>query len=198
MTTRTAWFAAGVLAAASAAGPAPAAQPAGRAALAIETLPSPSKGDAGSPQLTVGGGRMILSWLERSGDGATLKYAERSATGWTPATTVVSGNDIVMSWADVPSVRALGDGTLVAHWLVKNSPDPEAYDLKVAFSADRGKTWTPAPNPHGDTTKTQHGFASFFDAGKGTLGLVWLDGRETVGGKGAMTLRAGNYLWGPP
>jgi hypothetical protein len=111
---------------------------------------------------------------------------------------VVAGETLVNNWADVPSVRALADGSLVAHWLEKNSPDPEAYDLRVSFSSDGGKHWSPAPTPHRDTTKTQHGFASFFDAGAAGLGLVWLDGRETAGGKGAMTLRGTRYVWGPP
>jgi hypothetical protein len=168
----------------------PAAQPAARA-LTVDVLPSPSAGDAGSPQLTVGGGRTILSWLERAGEGAALKYAERTAAGWSSPATVTAGDELVMNWADVPSVRALADGTLVAHWLTRNSPDPEAYDLKVATSRDRGKNWTTAPSPHTDATKTQHGFASFFDAGGEALGVVWLDGRDTAGGKGAMALRAG-------
>lgn len=177
---------------------APAAQPTDRPAFTIEALPSPAGADAASPRLTVNGERVILSWLEQSETRSTLKYAERTASGWSQPTVVVSSNNVVTNWADVPSVRALPDGSLVAHWIEKNSPDPEAYDLRVSRSRDRGKTWTAAPNPHRDTTKTQHGFASFFDAGAGRLGLVWLDGRETAGGKGAMTLRATEYVWSPP
>jgi hypothetical protein len=95
----------------------------------------------------------------------------------------------------VPSVRALADGSLVAHWLEMNGPDPEAYDLKISTSRDGGKTWAPPVSPHRDGTKTQHGFVSFFNTGSG-VGLAWLDGRDTVGGKGAMTLRAATSISG--
>ena len=45
-----------------------------------------------------------------------------------------------MNSADVPSVRAMPDGTLAAHWMEENGPDPEAYDLRLAWSTD-GRTW---------------------------------------------------------
>jgi hypothetical protein len=93
----------------------------------------------------------------------------------------------------VPSVRALADGSLVAHWIEMNGPDPEAYDLKISTSRDSGKTWSAPASPHKDGTKTQHGFASFFAVGTST-GLVWLDGRQTSGGKGDMTLRAATSI----
>ena len=79
--------------------------------------------------------------------------------------------------ADVPSVRALAGGTLVAHWMQENGPDPEAYNLRLAWSTDSGATWSKPVSPHHDGTKTQHGFASLFQAPGAGLGLVWLDGR---------------------
>ena len=70
--------------------------------------------------------------------------------------------------ADVPSVRAMPDGTLAAHWMVENGPDPEAYDLRLAWSAD-GSTWSAPVAPNRDKTISQHGFASLFPtAGGGT------------------------------
>ena len=166
-----------------------AAQQAARPAFTIETLKAPSQGDVSAPQITVGGGRILLSWLERSGMKAALKFAERTPAGWSQPTVVLESEHLISNFADVPSVRALADGSLVAHWIEMNGPDPEAYDLKIATSRDNGKTWSAPSSPHRDGTKTQHGFASFFNTGN-SVGLVWLDGRETVGGKGAMTLRA--------
>jgi hypothetical protein len=160
------------------------------AAFAVEPLTSPSTGDSGSPQITVSGDRMVLSWLERLESGATLKFARRTAAGWSAPVVVTSGENVVMNWADVPAVRSLSDTNLLAYWLEKNSPDPEAYDIRLATSADGGRKWNAAVSPHRDGTKTQHGFASFFATGPDSLGLVWLDGRDTAGGKGAMTLRA--------
>jgi hypothetical protein len=94
--------------------------------------------------------------------------------------------------ADVPSVRPLPDGTLAAHWMEENGPDPEAYNLKLAWSAD-GRSWSAPVSPHRDKTITQHGFASLFPAAEGGLGLVWLDGRATHGEAGDMQLRAAMY-----
>jgi hypothetical protein len=91
--------------------------------------------------------------------------------------------------ADVPSVRALGDGSLVAAW-PEVAPDQESgYDLRLSWSADAGRTWTPPVSPHRSDPEAQHGFASLFPVRGGGFGLVWLDGRETVN----VTLRAAEY-----
>lgn len=186
------WSPLAVLLAAALLPPRPAAQSAGAAIFTVEPLTSPAGADSMAPQLTVSADRMILSWLE-TGHHATLKYAERTPAGWSAAGTVVSGENVIANSADVPSVRALGDGRLLAQWLEKNGPDPEAYDLRLSMSADRGRTWTALRPPHGDQTKTQHGFASFFEHGPAGFGVVWLDGRETTKAGGAMTLRATRY-----
>lgn len=178
--------------------PRPAAQTASAAAIfTVEPLTSPAGADSMAPQLTVSANRMILSWLESTGHHATLKYAERTPTGWSTVGTVVSGENVVANWADVPSARALADGRLAALWIEKNGPDPEAYDLNLSMSFDRGRTWSPVgPRPHRDKTTTQHGFASAFETPLKGFGVVWLDGRETTKPGGSMTLRAMNYPGG--
>ncbi len=88
-------------------------------------------------------------------------------------------------------MRALADGSLAAHWLQKSGPGTYAYDVKLSFSKDGGRTWTPAVSPHSDGTQTEHGFASLFQApGAGAgLGLVWLDGRAMKSGHGTARRR---------
>ena len=54
---------------------------------------SPAAAGSAQPQLTVSSRGLLLSWIERNGDGATLKFAERSGDGWTAAQTVASGRD---------------------------------------------------------------------------------------------------------
>src|SRR5262249_35251626 len=103
-------------------------------ALKIDPLPSPAGDAASAPQLTPTGERAIVSWMERAVPRSLFKFAERTATGWSPAKTVASGNDLVVNAADVPSVRALADGSLAAAWMIANGPDPEGYDLLLAFS----------------------------------------------------------------
>ena len=165
--------------------------------LNIQPLDTPAGADSGQPQLSVSARGVLLSWIERAGSEARLRFAERTGAGWTPARTVASGTDWFVNWADVPSVIRLDDGTLVAHWLQKSGADTYAYDVKLAHSKDDGRTWSPAFTPHHDGTKTEHGFATLFQMPGAGLGLVWLDGRNMKGeghggdhGGGDMTLRS--------
>src|SRR3954447_8697971 len=81
------------------------------AALKIEPLDSPARSNSSVPQMTVQGNRVVLSWVERAGTASTLKFAERTASGWsTPI--VVSSDHLMVNSADVPSVRAMPDGSL--------------------------------------------------------------------------------------
>ncbi len=162
--------------------------------LAIQALMSPAGVNSAEPQFTVQGDRAILSWLEMAGKKATLTFAERTASGWSDPRVVSSGNDFFVNASDVPSVRALADGTLVGQWLQQNGPDPDAYNVRLSWSRD-GRTWSPPTSPHHDGTKTQHGFVSLFQAPGGGLGLVWLDGRATnpATESGNMSLRASSY-----
>ena len=172
----------------------------GAAALAPQALPSPSAANSAQPQLSASSRGVLLSWIERTGDLATLKFSERTASGWTDARTVASGRDWFVNWADVPSVMRLPNGTIVAHWLQKSGADTYAYDVRLSYSTDEGKTWAPSFIPHHDGTKSEHGFASLFPMGDG-LGAIWLDGRnmkpaaghEDHDGGGVMTVHFARF-----
>lgn len=170
-------------------------------ALAPQPLPSPATGSAAQPQLSVSSRGVLLSWIERAGDLATLKFAERTAAGWSAARTVASGRDWFVNWADVPSVMRLPNGNLVAHWLQKSGADTYAYDVRLSYSKDDGQTWSASFLPHHDGAKREHGFASLFPLGDG-LGAIWLDGRsmtsaaghdEHGGNGGVMTVYFGRF-----
>ena len=173
------------------------AQSSAPAPLRIETLPSPAGANSSEPQLTAQGDRVILSWLEVSGERATLKFAERTASGWSNAQTVASGTHFFVNSFDVPSVRALADGTLVAHWEERLGADEDSDASKVmlSWSKDQGRTWSRPVSPHHDGTNTEHGFVSLFQAPGAGLGLVWIDGRATnpETESGDMSLRASVY-----
>jgi hypothetical protein len=157
--------------------------------------PAAANGSA-QPQLSVQGDKLLLSWIELINADATLKFAERTSTGWSAARKVAAGRDWFVNWADVPSVVRLADGSLAAHWLQESATSPYAYDVLLAFSRDEGQSWTQATSPHHDGTPTEHGFASLFQAPGAGLGLVWLDGRAMKAAKpdeepsGSMGLRA--------
>ena len=149
--------------------------------LAPQSVTTPAAANSAQPQLSVSSRGVLVSWIERSGDLATLKFAERTSTGWTAARTIASGRDWFVNWADVPSVLRLPSGAIVAHWLQKSGPSTYAYDVRLSHSTDEGKTWSPSYLPHHDGTQTEHGFASLFAMGDG-FGLVWLDGRAMKAG----------------
>lgn len=153
--------------------------------LDVRDLASPAGTNSAQPQLSVRDDRVLLSWIERSADRATLRFAERTSAGWTEPRTVASGTDWFVNWADVPSVVRLDDGSLAAHWLQKSAASTYAYDARLSFSRDDGKTWSQPVTPHHDGTKTEHGFASLFQAPGAGLGLVWLDGRQMKEDPGA-------------
>lgn len=150
----------------------------------ITPVHSPAGESSAQPQLTVSPRGVLLSWLERAGARATLKFAERTANGWTTAGTVASGDDWFVNWADVPSVLRLDDGTLAAHWLQKSGPSTYAYDVRLSYSRDEGRSWSAPFTPHHDGTHREHGFASLFQMPGTGLGLVWLDGRAMTSADG--------------
>src|SRR5438093_4194011 len=79
---------------------------------AIETLASPAGNGSAQPQLSVQGHRLLLSWMERSGDVALLRFSDRTGVGWSEPRTVANGSHFFVNWADVPSVVRLADGSL--------------------------------------------------------------------------------------
>ena len=89
--------------------------------------------------MTVQGDRLILSWLEVAGERATLKFSERTAKGWSDPKAVYSSENFFVNSFDVPSVRALADGTLAANWLETNGPNPDATQVRLSWSKDGRK-----------------------------------------------------------
>lgn len=152
--------------------------------MTVGPLETPAGPGSGEPNLTVtADGRVLLSWIEPAGDKRhVLRYASRVKGGaWSEARTIAEGPDWFVNWADFPSVAALPDGTLFAHWLAKSGGGKYAYDVRVTTSRDGGKTWSAPVVPHRDGTQTEHGFVSMTPWSAGEMGVVWLDGRKTAG-----------------
>jgi len=149
--------------------------------LTVREAESPAAPDSREPELfATGDGRVILSWVEKVGErGHALRFAVRDAAAWSEARTAAEGRNWFVNWADFPSVIALADGTLAAHWLAKSGPGAYAYDVNISLSKDGGKSWSRPVVPHADGTKTEHGFVSLLPLQDGRLGAVWVDGRAT-------------------
>ena len=149
-----------------------------------------------TPNLAVGlDDNLYLSWVEPREGGHALRFSTWNNGRWSTPRTIAEGNDWFVNWADFPSMAALEDGTLAAHWLVKSSGETYAYDVYVALSHDGGINWSEPRRPHRDATETEHGFASLIPTTEGNFGVVWLDGRNTAGTpRGPMTLRYATLL----
>ncbi len=170
---------------------------------ACSPTPPPFSAPPGSmaPELTLGGdGRAYLSWLEPQGTGHALRFAVYDDAGWSSVRTVAHGDNWLANWADFPSVTALANGTLAAHWLRRRGEVSHAYDIALSFSRDGGATWDAPMTPHDDGTETEHGFVTLVPAGPDRLQMVWLDGRNMAGHEessaemySAMTLRFAEF-----
>jgi hypothetical protein len=87
----------------------------------ITELAAPVADGAREPSLsTTRDGRVLMSWTEPEGNGFAVRTAIGDASGWSAPQTVVHSNELFVNWADFPSVVALADGTLAAHWLQIN------------------------------------------------------------------------------
>lgn len=149
-------------------------------ALTIRASDAPTVGDSREPELnaTPNGG-IILSWVEKiDARRYALRTSMRDGNAWSSAQTVAEGDNWFVNWADFPSVIAMQDGSLAAHWLVKSGSGTYAYDVNIARSKDGGKTWSKPIVPHRDNTQTEHGFVSLMPLPDGRVGAVWLDGRN--------------------
>ena len=178
--------------------------------LRIEAWPLPAMPGSAQPDLaTVADGRVLLSWINTGGGRRpALQFAEFYPDGhWEGPRTVAVGNSMFTNWADTPHIAATADRALWAHWLQKSADAPYAYDVMLVRSLDHGMNWSAPRRVHDDATKTEHGFVSMWAQGDGSLGVAWLDGRNTTAdppnqhdghaeghgddhGGGAMSLRA--------
>jgi len=121
-----------------------------------------------------------MSWLEpRSRGGHVLRVARLIGHRWNTPLIAAEGDSFFVNWADRPGIVALGEGCLAAHWRVKSDPDGYSYDIRVAFSGDKGRTWSYPVCPHRDATATEHGFVTLLPEDDGVR-AIWLDGRNSA------------------
>lgn len=149
---------------------------------AVHVVESPAVApQSAEPELTVGAdGNLYLSWIEADGDGGhVLKFSRWTDAGWSDARVVSRGADWFVNWADYPTMTALEDGTLFAHWLAKTGRGTYAYGIQVSVSQDGGATWSDPIAPHRDGTDTYFGFVSMVPVAGDRVGLVWLGGEES-------------------
>ena len=147
----------------------------------FEEVPVPVGPDAHEPYLhSTQDGRLLMSWMETSGDNPTFKFAALEDGSWSAPRNVTSSPDLFVNWADFPSVSEFSDGTIIAHWLQNTGNSAYSYDVRIALSQDNGETWSAPIVPHRDGTKAQHGFVTLAPLADEVV-AVWLDGRAYDG-----------------
>lgn len=144
----------------------------------LRPLDAPVGKNAREPHLaTLKDGRIAMSWTEEIGTETAVRMALLKGTTWSEPRTIHQSDTMFVNWADFPSVVALFDGTLAAHWLELNGPGSFQYYVNIAFSLDDGESWTAPLIPHDDSSQREHGFASLVPDDDGGLTMIWLDGR---------------------
>jgi hypothetical protein len=147
----------------------------------FDEVPSPAGEGSRYPQLALDGSDVIMSWLEPGDKPAfALRGARFSRGTWTANWTIAESDLFFVNWADFPSVVALADGTLAAHWLLRGGQGTYDYSVQVSFSPNGGDDWTPPRPAHEDGTPTEHGFVSLLPGQDSGLIAFWLDGRKSV------------------
>jgi BNR repeat-like domain len=156
----------------------------------VTEIASPAGSGSAEPNLSTGpDGRVYLSWIDAADTTSSLKFSILGENQtWSPAGLVAQGEHWFVNSADYPSLIALPDGTLAAHWLADNPEGSEAYNIHLAMSHDGGKTWSKPIIPHRDRSENEHGFASLIAAGPAELGILWLDGNKIKDEVGDMAL----------
>jgi hypothetical protein len=146
----------------------------------VRDIDSPAGPSSGEPNLfTAPDGRVFLSWIEAMANGGhAIRFAIREGDKWSNPRAIIEAGNLLVNWADFPSLILAADGSLVAHWLVKAASESHAYNINISRSTDGGKTWSKPFVPHRDNTATEHGFVSMLPLGGARVGAVWLDGRQ--------------------
>ena len=172
---------------------------AGGAAPAAPKVEFTGPASSASPNLARSAdGAAVLTWHERIADkGHALRFAVRSAQGWSEPRTIVESDSFFVNWADFPSLVSLADGSWIVHGLARVPGGVYAYHVRLAISHDRGMTWSRPITAHRDRSPQEHGFVAMVPWDDSTVALVWLDGREMKSAdashesEGDMTLRFG-------
>ena len=152
---------------------------------AIRQMASPASDSCAEPFLfTDKNGLVYLSWIEKIGKESKLKFSSLTNEQWAEPTTIASGDNWFVNWADYPVIAGDGNGNLMAHYLEKSALGKFTYDVKYKTSSDKGLTWSNAKILHDDGKQAEHGFVSMVPFGEKFF-LSWLDGRNAAAMEGA-------------
>lgn len=138
--------------------------------------------DCQSPNIhKVGTDKLIITYVQSDKEGKDALIMKTMEKGQLSSeTTIASGDNWFVNWADIPSIVSLNKkGTdLMAHWLQMSAEGTYDYDVRCSISNDSGSTWNDSFILHDDKVSAEHGFVSMVTAPDGGF-VTWLDGRNT-------------------
>lgn len=168
-------------------------QPQKKTASTLTNIQLPEMENSSLPYLFSDGNDLLLSFVSTKDSLATFYYSKLTNNNWSTPDVITSGSDWFINWADYPQIAKNGE-SYIAHILQKSDEATYAYDVMITQKHE-GSEWSTPFKIHSDTTKTEHGFVSYYPFGESQFLVSWLDGRNTSGkghdhNGGAMTLRA--------
>ena len=94
----------------------------------VKQFISPAGDSCAEPFLfTDKNGLVYLSWIEKIGKNATLKFSFLENEQWSAPAEIATGNNWFVNWADYPVLVADGNGNMMAHYLEKSDKIGRAH-----------------------------------------------------------------------
>lgn len=159
-----------------------AAEVASRSYVARPWVLDPGAGSAQPDLIATARGTLLLTWISsETNRRPALMFSSYDGARWLQSSrTIAVGTALFANWADTPHLAATADGAYWVHWLQKNPAAAGASDVLLSRSLSNGRSWSAPTLVNDDGTPTEHGFVSLWPQGESSLGVAWLDGRETT------------------
>ncbi len=151
--------------------------------IAANMIASPSNSGAMAPNLFSHGNDVWMTWIEPTEeDSNEVRCAQFQNGEWSEPSTVLKASHLFVNWADFPELCIANNGDMYVTWLQKSGPGTYAYDIGIARSSDKGKSWSHLGTLNDDRVLGEHGFVSLIQDGETGIRAFWLDGRGMTGG----------------
>ena len=145
----------------------------------VHEWPIPAQAHSGQPDLaSAPDGRVLLSWISRlPGRRPALMYVGMADNGhwYSSARSVVVGESLMASWANVPHIAQTPDGALWIQFMQQRG-EGHAGDIALARSSDGGFNWSTPVAVNDTSIMAEHGFAALWPVGRDRIGVAWLAG----------------------
>lgn len=145
----------------------------------VHEWPIPAQAHSGQPDLaSAPDGRVLLTWISRlPGRRPALMYVGMADNGhwYSSARSVVVGESLMASWANVPHIAQTPDGALWIQFMQQRG-EGHAGDIALARSSDGGFNWSTPIAVNDTSIMAEHGFAALWPVGRDRIGVAWLAG----------------------